>query len=223
MKSFFMFLLCVTFLGNAALYPNDIALSQWVFQVRDPKTDAKAFRQSLEKIGEYLSLQVLNDLPKQQVSIQTLTETIATHDLVLEAPVLVTILRAGIPLCTGVQRVFPESEVGFIGMSRNEETLEAKTDYVALPSLKNKAVLIVDTMLATGGSLLEAIKIVEKKGPSKILVLCAIAAQPGIKRIQEYAPQIKIYSAAIDPALNDKGYIIPGLGDAGDRSYGKKE
>jgi uracil phosphoribosyltransferase len=146
----------------------------------------------------------------------------ATHALVDETPVLVTILRAGLPLNNGVQKVFPNSEVGFLAMSRNEETLKAKVDYIAIPNLKDRTVMITDTMLATGGSMVDAIQIIEKYEPKKIYVISAIASAPGIKRVLQYNPNVKIFAAVTDPTLNSKGYIMPGLGDAGDRAFGKK-
>lgn len=146
----------------------------------------------------------------------------AKHTLVDEVPVLVTILRAGLPLNAGVHKVFPDAEVGFLAMARNEETLKASVDYVALPDLKGRSIIIVDTMIGTAGSMLNAIRIVEECHPKRIFVIAGIAAQVGIDRILTHNPNIKIFAAAVDPALNEKGYIIPGLGDAGDRSYGVK-
>jgi uracil phosphoribosyltransferase len=198
------------------------ALHQLVYEIRDPKTDPSHFRQALEKIGEYLAFNVLEQLPTREASLQTLTGAEAKHPLVAEQPVLVTILRAGLPLNLGVQKVFPNAPVGFLAMSRNEETFKAKVDYVALPDLKDQCVIISDTMLATGGSLLDAIQIIQQRSPKKIYVITAIAAQPGIERIREYDPNIQIFAAAIDPYLNHKAYIVPGLGDAGDRAFGMK-
>lgn len=219
MKVFTLFIFLVS---NVAVFAQTQALSQLVYEIRNPQTHSADFRQALEKIGEYLALNVLQELSTQETSIQTVTGAEATHLLVNETPVLVTILRAGLPLNSGVHRVFPEAQVGFLAMSRNEETLKAKVEYVALPCLKGQTVILSDTMLATGGSLIDAIRIIEQYGPKRIIVIAAIASEPGIARIQAYSPKIKIFSAAIDPALNDKGYIIPGLGDAGDRSYGEK-
>jgi uracil phosphoribosyltransferase len=215
-------LLVFSGLGYAGVMNDKSALHQWVFEIRDPKTEPQEFRNCLTKIGEYLAYEVMGDLGAKEASVETLTGAVASHRLRTEKPVLVTILRAGIPLLQGVQQVFPEAEVGFLGMARNEETLEPKTDYVALPEMKGKTVILVDTMLATGGSFLDAIRIVEELGAKRIFVLCAIASQAGIERVLKHNGSIEIYPAAIDPTLNDRGYIVPGLGDAGDRSYGRK-
>lgn len=214
--------ICCLLMSCISVFAQSQAMNELVYKIRDPSTDSAMFRTALEKIGEYLAQDVLEELHAQEVAVQTLTGVEAKHRIVDEVPVLVTILRAGLPLNEGIQRVFPNSEVGFIAMSRNEETLKADVSYVALPDLKDRTVIISDTMLATGGSLLDAIKIVEKRGPQKIIVIAAIAANPGIERILSYNTTIKIFVAAVDPTLNEKGYIIPGLGDAGDRAYGKK-
>ena len=216
------FLLSIFLFSQVAAFAHTQALSQLVYEIRDPQTDRAQFRQALEKIGEYLALNVLEELSKKETTIRTLTDTEATHCLVDETPVLITILRAGLPLNAGVHKVFPNAEAGFLAMSRDEETLKAKVDYVGIPDLKNRSVILSDTMLATGGSLIDAIQIIEKYKPKKIFVVAAIASQPGIDRILQYNPSIKIFAAAIDSSLNHKGYIIPGLGDAGDRSYGLK-
>jgi uracil phosphoribosyltransferase len=209
-------------ISNCALHAQTKALDRLVYEIRDPKTDAQHFRKALESIGEYLALDVLEEFHTTERTIHTLTGTTATHHLVDEVPVLVTILRAGLPLCLGVQKVFPNSEVGFLAMSRNEHTLKAKTDYIALPDLKDRSVILCDTMLATGGSMLDAIQIIKQYQPRRIFVVAAIASEPGIARVVSYDPAIKVFSAAVDAYLNEKGYIIPGLGDAGDRSYGCK-
>jgi uracil phosphoribosyltransferase len=216
-------LFCTFIFSSLSLFAGTQALSERVYQIRDPKTDSAHFRQALEKIGEQLGYAVLEELNTKEVRIETLTGIEAQHTLLDEAPVLVTVLRAGLPLNAGVHNVFPNAEVGFLAMSRHEETLKAEVDYVALPNLSNRSVIITDTMVATGGSLIDAIELVKEKLPRRIFVIAAIASKPGIERILNQYPDIKIYSAVIDPALNEKGYIIPGLGDAGDRSYGNKQ
>lgn len=209
-------------LSSVTAFAESQALSQLVYEIRNPETTGASFRQALEKIGAILAQDLLEELDTKEVVIQTLTGTEAKHLIVNEIPVLVTILRAGLPLNAGVHQVFPEAEVGFLAMSRNEETLKAQTDYVALPDLRGKTVIITDTMLATGGSLLDAIQIIEQKGARRIFVVAAIASKFGIERINKHHSAIKIFAATIDPSLNEKGYILPGLGDAGDRAYGKK-
>jgi uracil phosphoribosyltransferase len=220
MKQWFFAIFLLSF--PLLLEANSQILSELVYEIRHPKTNSPSFRNALEKIGEYLALDVLKELDKVNVTVHTLTDADAEHLLVNETPVLVTILRAGLPLNYGAHKVFPHAQVGFLAMSRNEETLIADVEYIGLPDIKDKTVIITDTMLATGGSLLDAIKIIEQRSPKRIFVITAIAAQPGIDRIVKHNPDIKIYAAVVDPLLNDKGYIVPGLGDAGDRSFGCK-
>jgi uracil phosphoribosyltransferase len=197
-------------------------LEHLVYEIRDPSTGPKLFRDTLEKIGEYLALDIQEELSQKPKSIKTLSGMSATHDLCDEKPVIVTILRAGLPLCAGVQKVFPASEVGFITMSRNEETLISDVSYIALPNVKDRTVIIADTMIATGGSILKAIKIIEQCKPKKIVVLGAIAAKYGLAQIADHDSSIKVFVAAVDPLLDERGYIVPGLGDAGDRAFGEK-
>lgn len=214
-------LFCLTFFPLGIFAQSQI-MNQWIYEIRDPKTDPYHFRAALEKIGEYLAVEVLEELKTKEVTIQTLTGAQAKHTLLEEIPVLITILRGGLPLNAGVEKIFPQAEIGFLGMSRDEKTLQAKVDYISLPDIKNREVILTDTMLATGGSLLNAIKIVEKFEPKKIYVIAAVASAPGIQLLTQYSPTIKIFAGVVDPSLNEKGYIIPGLGDAGDRSYGEK-
>lgn len=219
MKKFIFLFLVFT---NLIAYSQNQALNQLVYEIRNPETNFAHFRKALETIGEYLAIDVMNELERKETTVRTLTGGEAKHLLLAEDPVLVTILRAGLPLFLGVQRIFPNSESGFLGMSRNEETLKAKTDYIALPKMENRIVILADTMLATGGTLLDAIKIIEQYQPKQIFVISAVATECGINHILEHNPHIKIFAAVVDPCLNEKGYIVPGLGDAGDRSYGKK-
>jgi uracil phosphoribosyltransferase len=204
------------------IFKDRLVLSHLVHEIRDPSTDKKHFRKALEKIGEYLSLEVLQDLNTKHVEIETLMRSKAVHALCDEDPVLITILRGGVPMMIGMQKVFPNAQAGFLGMARNEETLKADVSYIGIPNVQGKCVIIADTMLATGGSMIDAIKIIEKHHPKQIILICAIAAKKGIERILDHNPSIKIFAAATDPTLNEKGYIVPGLGDAGDRCYGMK-
>lgn len=216
------FVLSLCLMMSVSAFPQTQALSELVYEIRDPATDSAHFREALQKIGEYLALQAIDELSTKEASVYTLTQATAKHELVNETPVLVTILRAGLPLMTGVQKVFPDSPLGFFAMSRDEETLQPKVEYVALPEMKGQTVILADTMLATAGSMLAAIQFIEKSQPKKIILISAIAAQPGIERILRYNSSIKIIAGVVDPLLNSKGYIVPGLGDAGDRSFGVK-
>jgi len=218
---FFITLMLLT--ASMTAFAQTQALSQLVYELRNPKTNPANFRQTLETIGEYLARQLQENLITKEVTVNTLTGVKARSRLINETPTLVTILRAGLPLNAGVQKVFPNAEVGFIAMSRDEKTFAAKVEYVAFPDIKNKTVILADTMLATGGSIIDALKIIEEYKPKQIFVIAAVASKPGIERIAKYNPNIKIFAAVVDPRLNDKGYIIPGLGDAGDRAYGKKK
>jgi uracil phosphoribosyltransferase len=217
-----IFLLIICLSSSLMAFGNTQALDQLVYEIRLPETNLAEFRQAVEKIGEYLALNVLEELSKKEVTIQTLLEEEALHSVVDETPVLVTILRAGLPLNAGVQKVFPNAEVGFLGMARDKDTLKAKVDYVSLPDLRGKSVIVSDTAVATGGSLLDAIQIIEQYEPKQIFVITALTCNQGIQRVLQHNPNIKIFAAAVDSSLNEKGYIIPGLGDAGDRSYGEK-
>lgn len=219
MKEFFI---CFGVILSYTGFAQTQSLNQLVYEIRDPQTGPARFRQALESIGEYLALQVLDQLETREMTVKTLTGVVATHQLPTETAALVTILRAGLPLNTGVQRVFSNAEVGFLAMSRDEETLKAKVDYISLPDLRGRCVILSDTTLATGGSILDALGIIGQQQPKQIFVLAAIASQPGIDRVMGRYPQVKILSAAIDPSLNHKGYILPGLGDAGDRCFGPK-
>ena len=207
---------------HIAAHPKTQAVNELVYQIRNPKTEAYEFRFALKKIGEYLALDVLEDLEKTETSICTLTGVETKHELSAEIPVLIPILRAGLPLNDGVAEVFRKSEIGFLAMARDEKTLKVATSYIAHPNLKDRVVIIVDTMVATGGSILDAIERVKTYHPKKIFVIAAIASCFGMERISSRYPEVKVFAAAVDPFLNDRGYIIPGLGDAGDRAYGEK-
>lgn len=198
-------------------------LEYHVSLIRNPATGTKEFRESLEKIGEYLALEISYDLDTKEEAVITCLGATAIHYTLAETPVLVTILRAGIPLLTGMQRAYPAAEVGFIGAMRDETTLKADISYIALPPLEGKIVILMDTMIATGGSIVDTIDILKKKNPKKIIIAGAIAATAGIKHILSHHPETKIHAAATDPIVNEKGYIVPGLGDAGDRAYGTKD
>jgi len=197
-------------------------MERLVYKIRDPNTRNEDFRNALEKIGEYIGLEIARELQTERKTITTILSREAEHHLLKESPTLITILRAGIPLYNGLHRAFPESETGFIGAMRDEKTLKSNISYCALPDIKDKIVILADTMLATGGSLIDCTELIRQRSPRKIILASVISSQQGIKRINDYDSKIKVYAAAIDSELNERGYIVPGLGDAGDRSFGEK-
>ena len=145
------------------------------------------------------------------------------HKIKLDDKIIIApILRAGIGLCDGIKNMIPTARIGHIGMYRNEETLEPVEYYFKLPEVKNPLVLIVDPMLATGGSAVAAINACKKRGYTNIRLMCLVGVPEGVKAVETAHPDVHIYLASLDEKLNEKGYIIPGLGDAGDRIFGTK-
>ncbi|RJQ21172.1 uracil phosphoribosyltransferase [Candidatus Woesearchaeota archaeon] len=210
---------------NFSIAANNMAtprLEELVITIRAPSTPSPAFRFALAEIGRFLGYEISKQLTSTPTRIKTSLGKEAIHYPLEQNPVLITILRAGIPLYQGLQDAFPNAESGFIGSMRDETTLQPKTTYLALPNLEGKTAIICDTMLATGGSICDAVCTVQDRGAREIYVCSAIAAAPGVRKVEGLVPRDHIYFAALDDELNDKGYIVPGLGDAGDRSFGKK-
>jgi len=191
--------------------------------LRDEKRRMPEFKMLLDEIGFLMVYEVTRNLNLEETVIKT--PVAATKAKKLENhPILVTILRAGLGLLDPFMKLMPNSKVGFLGMDRDEVTLQPRSYYDKIPmqALKNK-VLLIDPMLATGGSALNAIDFLEEKGVKDITFICLVAAPEGIKAINDKYPYIEIYAAALDDRLNDKGYIVPGLGDAGDRIFGTED
>jgi uracil phosphoribosyltransferase len=191
--------------------------------MREKDTSTAVFRQLLREISQFLAYEVTRDLPMTTKQIDTpLTD--------MEAPVLagrklalISILRAGNGLLDGMLELIPSARVGFVGLYRDEETLEPVQYYFKVPEeLGKRMVIAVDPMLATGNSSVAAIDLLKKAGAKNIRFLCLLAAPEGVKRMQEAHPDVPIVTAALDDHLNEKGYIVPGLGDAGDRMFGTK-
>ncbi len=191
--------------------------------LRDEKRRMPEFKMLLDEIGFLMVYEVTKNLNLEETVIKT--PVAATKAKKLENhPILVTILRAGLGLLDPFMKLMPNSKVGFLGMDRDEVTLQPRSYYDKIPmqALKNK-VLLIDPMLATGGSALNAIDFLVEKGVKDITFICLVAAPEGIKAINDKYPYIEIYVAALDDRLNDKGYIVPGLGDAGDRIFGTED
>ena len=192
--------------------------------LRDEKTCMKEFRELVEEITTLMTYESLKyDVPTVEIEVKTPLETCTQRVVKDDSVVIVPILRAGLGMVNGVHVLFPLAKVGHIGMCRNEETLEPDTYYCKLPNgIENKLVLVIDPMLATGGSAVDAIALLKEKGCTNIKLMSIIGAPEGVSRVAEAHPDVKIYVSTLDRCLNDKGYILPGLGDAGDRLFGTK-
>ncbi|MHA7280758.1 uracil phosphoribosyltransferase [Arthrobacter sp. MDT3-44] len=191
--------------------------------LRDKNTSSPVFRLLTEELVTLLAYEATRDVRVETVSIETPVTTTQGTGLVKPTPLVVPILRAGLGMLEGMTRLVPTAEVGFLGMARNEETLEAITYAERLPDdLTGRQVFVLDPMLATGGTLREAIKFLFARGAADITCICLLAAPEGLATLQEELDgrNVTIVLASIDEKLNEKSYIVPGLGDAGDRLYG---
>ncbi|MUK01463.1 uracil phosphoribosyltransferase [Vibrio cholerae] len=191
--------------------------------LRDKDTSSPVFRLLTEELVTLLAYEATRDVRVETVSIETPVTATEGTGLVKPTPLVVPILRAGLGMLEGMTRLVPTAEVGFLGMARNEETLEAITYAERLPDdLTGRQVFVLDPMLATGGTLREAIKFLFARGAADITCICLLAAPEGLATLQEELDgrNVTIVLASIDEKLNEKSYIVPGLGDAGDRLYG---
>ena len=191
-------------------------------QMRKTKTGTKDFRENLDEIAELMAYEVCRDLPVQPVEIETPVAPCVGYELSKEV-IIVPILRAGIGLLDGIRRLVPTAKVGFIGLYRDEETLEPHEYFAKFPKgLEDAVVMVVDPMLATGGSAVAALDAIKARGAKNIKLVCLVGVPEGVKAVQTDHPDVDIYLAAMDDHLNERGYIVPGLGDAGDRIFGTK-
>lgn len=188
--------------------------------LRDVKTEPETFRAGVKRIANILAVEISRHLKLHSTIIETPLEQTTGYKIVQEI-VLVPVLRAGLGMVSGFLELIPEAKVGHIGLQRDEETLTPVEYYYKTPKEINKSkVILIDPMLATGGSASEAIKYLKKRGASDIVFACLVAAPKGVTKIFSDHPDVKIFGAALDRELNEKGYILPGLGDAGDRTFG---
>ncbi len=191
--------------------------------LRDKKTGMKEFRELVEEITQIMTYVSMGDVKLVPVEVETPLEKTVQYRVPEESVAIVPILRAGLGMVNGVHRVFPTARVGHIGMYRNEETLEPQEYYCKLPEgIEDKTVFLVDPMLATGGSACDALAALKKRGCKNIKLMSIIAAPEGIERVVREHPDVRIYVSTLDRELNENGYILPGLGDAGDRLFGTK-
>ena len=191
--------------------------------MRDKETGTKEFRELLNEISMLMAYEVTRDLPLREIEIETPICRAQTKVIAGKKLAIVPILRAGLGMVDGIMSLVPSAKVGHIGLYRDPNTLEPVEYYCKLPEdCEEREILLVDPMLATGGSASAAIRFLKRRGCKHIKLVCLIAAPEGTSRIQADHPDVNIYVAAMDEKLNDHGYIIPGLGDAGDRIFGTK-
>ena len=202
---------------------NHPLISHKVAILRDKNTNTKQFRELVEEIATLLTYEAFKDIPTKDVVVETPLEKTTQKVIAENTIAIIPILRAGLGMVNGVHTLFPTAKVGHIGMYRDEETLEPHPYFCKMPKdVAERDVLIVDPMLATGGSAAEAIGEMKKFGCKHIKLMVLVAAPEGIAHIQKLYPDVDIYAGAVDEKLNENGYIVPGLGDAGDRIFGTK-
>ena len=191
--------------------------------IRDKNTTTKQFREVIGEIATLMAFEAFKDVPTQTITVETPLETVEQTVVKENSIAIVPILRAGLGMVDGVLTLFPAAKVGHIGMYRNEETLEPQEYYCKLPQgIEEKVVMLVDPMLATGGSACDAIALLKKRGCKHIKFLAIIGAPEGVEKVHSEHPDVEVYVSTLDRQLNENGYILPGLGDAGDRIFGTR-
>lgn len=189
--------------------------------LRDKTTSSADFRNLVEELSLLMAFEVLADVPTYEVQVETPLAVADCHRVEETGLVIVPILRAGLGMVPGFQKLLPFVRVGHIGLARNEETHEPEAYYYKMPPRAEEAtIIVVDPMLATGGSACDAIATLKRHGMRRFKFVCLIASEEGIRRLHSEHPDVAIYAAECDPQLNDRAYIVPGLGDAGDRIFG---
>ncbi|RKW67901.1 MAG: uracil phosphoribosyltransferase [Veillonella sp.] len=191
--------------------------------IRSVDTGTKDFRQLLEEIALLMGYEITRDLPLEDVEVETPLVKAIGKQIAGKKLGIVPILRAGLGMVNGLLELMPMAKVGHVGMYRDPETLQPVEYYCKLPSdLADRRIIVTDPMLATGGSAAAAISLLKEKGAKEIQLMCLVAAPEGVEVVNKAHPDVRIYVAALDEKLNDHGYILPGLGDAGDRIFGTK-
>ena len=191
--------------------------------MRDKNTSTKAFRELLNEISLLMCYEITRDLPLENVQVETPICTATLKRLAGKKLAILPILRAGLGMVDGMLTLIPSARVGHIGMYRDPETHLPVEYYSKLPpDIDQRFIIITDPMLATGGSAADAIQLVKERGGKHIVLMCLVAAPEGVKKVQDEHPDVDIFCAALDECLNDHAYIVPGLGDAGDRIFGTK-
>lgn len=197
----------------------NVVVKHLVNRLRDVRTNSNEFRLTIEEISRIIASEALENFPTITTNIETWQGPLDVEVLEVQKLVLVPILRAGEPMLTGILRTLPNARSGFLAMKRDEQTAQSKLFYENIPSLEDKTVLLLDPMIATGGSLIDGIDYLKEKGAKKIISLNILGAPEGVKAVQDAHSDVDIYIAQIDERLDDNKYIRPGLGDAGDRAF----
>ena len=189
--------------------------------MRNKRTGSKDFRELLDEIAMLMGYELTRDLPLETITIETPITKMEAKRISGKKLAIVPILRAGLGMVDGLQRLVPVAKVGHIGLYRDPKTHQPVEYYCKLPTdIEERIVILVDPMLATGGSAVDALTMLKNRGCKSIRFMCLVAAPEGVKKVQEAHPDVEIYTAALDECLNDHAYIVPGLGDAGDRIFG---
>lgn len=191
--------------------------------IRDKHTGTKEFRELVDEVSTLMAFEITRDMPLEEIEIETPVCKAKSKILTGKKIGIVPILRAGLGMVDGVRKLIPAAKVGHVGLYRDPKTLTPVEYYIKLPSdVEERDFIIVDPMLATGGSAVDAIQSLKQRGAKNIKFMCLIASPEGVKAVQRAHPDVDIYTAALDEKLNEQGYIVPGLGDAGDRLFGTK-
>jgi uracil phosphoribosyltransferase len=207
--------------GDVTVIDHPLAAAR-LTALRDERTDNATFRAALRELTSMLVYEATRDAPSEVVPVRTpLAQT--TGSRLAKPPLLVPVLRAGLGMVYEAHAAIPESRVGFVGVARDEKTAQPMPYLESLPDdLSDLPVMILDPMVATGGSITHTIRLLLRRGATDITVLCVVAAPEGLAALEKAAPQVRLFTAAVDDGLNEISYIVPGLGDAGDRQFGPR-